>query len=129
MEKRKCRYCKKEYSIEEFEIANIIKGKEYRRWKCKECYNIQKNKRRNEIKKWFIDFKKTLKCEECEEDDFRVLDFHHKNREEKDFMIGDVIKRGYSEKTIMKEVEKCKVLCCKCHRILHWEEKENLERR
>jgi hypothetical protein len=122
MEKRECRYCKKEYPIECFETANILKGKRYRRWKCRECKMEQQKKRRKDIREWFCEIKKTLKCEQCGEDDFRVLDFHHEGNEKKEFSMGDAIGRGYSKDKILSEIKKCKVLCCKCHRILHWEE-------
>ncbi len=44
-------------------------------------------------------------------------DFHHLNGEEKDYAMASL--RMYSEKTMMKEVEKCAVLCSNCHRKLH----------
>lgn len=119
---RVCKYCETRRPIEKFEIANVIKGKRYRRWKCQKCYQETKNVRRRKIKNWLDDFKKKLSCKTCGENDFRVLDFHHDD-DNKDFNIGDAIRHGLSVDTIRKEIEKCEVLCCKCHRILHWEKR------
>ncbi len=118
---RVCKYCGTRCPIEKFELANIIKGKEYRRWKCQKCYQETKNVRRRKIAAWLQDFKKELSCQECGEDDFRVLDFHHTR--DKDREISNSIRVGWSKKRILEEMKKCEVLCCKCHRILHWEER------
>ena len=40
-----CKYCGVSKNINEFEIANIIKGKTYRRNKCGECKNKSQRKR------------------------------------------------------------------------------------
>jgi len=119
---RICKYCNTRCPIKKFEIANIVKGKEYRRWKCQKCYQETKNIRRRKIRIWLNEFKKELICKKCGEDDFRVLDFHH-NKGEKDFTIADASRRGMSIDKIKKEISKCETLCCKCHRILHWEER------
>ena len=76
--------------------------------------------RRTKIREWLFSFKRTKKCIKCGEDDFRVLDFHHLE-EDKEMNIGDAIRLGYSIKKIEIEIQKCEILCCKCHRILHWE--------
>lgn len=118
---RVCKYCGTRCPIEKFELANVIKGKEYRRWKCQKCYQETKNVRRRKIAAWLKDYKKELSCQKCGEDDFRVLDFHHIR--DKDREISNSIQVGWSKKRILEEMKKCEVLCCKCHRILHWEEK------
>lgn len=53
-----------------------------------------------------------------------ALEFHHRNPSEKEFSIGVIMNRkGYLNveqlKKLMKEVDKCKVLCCNCHKELH----------
>ena len=114
MEKRTCKYCGQKQDIDEFEIANVVRGVAYRRWKCNSCYIGRKSERRREIKKWLDDFKKTLKCNNC-----LCLDFHHRDNNKK-FNIGDATKSGYSKETIKTEIDKCDVLCANCHRILHY---------
>lgn len=50
-----------------------------------------------------------------------AFDFHHKNPLEKD----DTIKNLWGKKweVILKEVEKCILLCSNCHRETHWKER------
>ncbi len=82
-----------------------------------------KKKRRKAISEWFSDFKQTLSCAHCGNDDFRTLEFHHKNPDEKDFNLGDAKHHGLSKDRIMREAKKCDVLCANCHRIHHYEER------
>jgi predicted HNH restriction endonuclease len=51
-----------------------------------------------------------------------VLDFHHIDKETKEFTIG-AIKKGSKEK-ILKEIDKCVCLCANCHREFHHLERE-----
>lgn len=122
--KRTCKYCGKTQPIKRFEIANVIKGKEYRRWKCRKCYRETKRKREATIRAWVIDLKSELICKKCGEDDFRVLDFHHTR--DKEIEIPNAVHKGWGKERILKEMQKCDVLCCKCHRIHHWEEKHGV---
>ena len=121
METKVCRYCKEEKLISEFGIANITNGIQYRRQKCKICKQKTAKARLYKIKLWIIEIKKTKECIICGEHDFRVLDFHHV-RGEKKFEIGEAMRSGSSKKRILKEIKKCDVLCCKCHRISHWKQ-------
>lgn len=50
-----------------------------------------------------------------------VYDFHHVNRDEKEFTIGENMLVG--EKRFWDEINKCVLLCSNCHRIVHKEEK------
>jgi hypothetical protein len=34
--------------------------------------------------------------------------------------------RGYSQKLVLEEMEKCDVLCANCHKKIHWELSKNL---
>lgn len=62
---------------------------------------------------------------DCGLDDFRVLDFHHRNPLEKSFEISTKATGGWGIKTLLKEIEKCDVLCANCHRIHTYEERNN----
>jgi hypothetical protein len=107
---------------------------------CKECkreidrisYKENKNNRRNKVRKlanenivkvrtFFIEYKKTKKCEICGESKWYVLDFHH--TKEKKYEIADLVKRGYSLKTLIEELNKCIPVCANCHREIHYNEK------
>jgi len=60
------------------------------------------------------------KCVQCGEDDFRVLDINHKNREEKNIPK----KRNYSWEFRVKDwlsnMNNLELLCANCHRKHTW---------
>lgn len=113
-----CRYCKKNLPEGYFEIALTTPTKVYRRRKCKRCKQNTQNKRRSKTAEWLQNYKKALSCNRCKIKDHRVLDFHHKNSDEKDFNIANGL--TFSIDAIKKEIEKCEVLCSNCHRIEHY---------
>lgn len=79
-------------------------------------------KRRSEVREWLQGYKKTLKCNRCEEDHPATLDFHHEDGSRKEYPVSELISRGWSKKRIQEEIEKCEVLCANCHRKHHAEE-------
>lgn len=121
MEMRVCKICKCEKPLDKFANAGIINGVEYKRHLCVPCYSISKKPRRQRIKEEFIEWKKTLKCSKCGNDDHRVLEFHHRNPTEKEYTIANIIDRGYGVEKMENEISKCDVLCANCHRIVHYE--------
>jgi hypothetical protein len=86
-----------------------------RRWK-------RRRERELAIRDWFRRYKSELYCVECGEKHPACLQFHHRDRKEKSFTISDAVLRGTSIKTIIKEIEKCDVLCVNCHAKRHWQE-------
>lgn len=88
----------------------------------KEKYLLKSNKNRLKFAQWFDDFKKTLKCKICAEDRFWVLDFHHRDSSTKDYNISTLRQWGSKEK-LLRELEKCDVLCSNCHRDYHYHNK------
>lgn len=69
------------------------------------------------------EYKKTLKCAKCSENRFYLLDFHHKDPNQKEYTIS---KRTNTKlETLMPEIEKCVVLCSNCHREYHYLNKIN----
>jgi hypothetical protein len=54
-------------------------------------------------------------CEMCGEGDPVVLEFHHANAD-KEQTVSHLARLGYLWQTIVKEIEKCAVLCANCHR-------------
>jgi hypothetical protein len=91
----------------------------------KKAQSETKKRIRKERRDWFQELKKKLKCERCGIDDFRVLDFHHLDPNEKDLEVSNMVRLRWSKKKILAEIAKCQCLCANCHRIVHWEEKDN----
>ena len=89
---------------------------------CKKCSAIIVNETRKKLKRWAIDYKGG-KCYDCGlvEDCIDIYDFHHRESIEKEFAVG----RSYKSKVkIIKEIDKCDLLCANCHRRRHAREYE-----
>jgi hypothetical protein len=132
METKVCTTCKIEKPIEQFLWKNKEKG--IRHYPCSECYKeirkksyeknkeyyLNKNRKRKETNNdWYNEFKKGKKCHFCDESEPVCLDFHHLDGTTKEYNIGSMGYSTYSIDTIMKEVEKCVILCSNCHRKVH----------
>jgi hypothetical protein len=133
---KKCSKCKKVKPLTDFALNRAKNdGRDYNCLVCHREYTAQhyaNNKkyykqktytRRDVLTQWLRDYRSKLKCEQCGEDHPACLDFHHKDRKTKEDSLYNAARRGWSIKRLLKEIEKCKVLCCKCHRILHYEER------
>lgn len=127
-----CTKCKVEKPIDSFSWKSIATQK--RASECKDCHVVMRktyyenNKpkekkrikaRKEEIKTFFRELKKTLSCEICSESTPICLDFHHNDSSEKDFNVSQASFNGLSRDTIRKEIDKCTVLCANCHRKRH----------
>ena len=86
--------------------------------KNKERRNFKLAEKRQERREVFYNYKKTLKCEYCGFSHPAALDFHHRNPKEKEFAIANQVPYKPLE-FILKEIEKCVVLCSNYHRIEH----------
>jgi hypothetical protein len=101
---------------------------------CKECNNANiktyytnnqqkfidyKNKRRAKLKN--IIQERKLQCSVCGENHPATLDFHHRNPNDKDDSIAHLIHRGVSINRLLKEIDKCDILCSNCHRKKHYD--------
>lgn len=78
-------------------------------------YQAQK-RHRVKIRKLLLEFLSTQRCAVCKESDPIVLDFDHKRRDTKFKPISLMMSGHYSWKSLMKEIEKCQILCANCHR-------------
>lgn len=116
---RVCKCCKENKIIEEFRVAN--KGRQnYYRWICFSCEKIVLNERKNNYREEYLNYKKTLSCNRCGNNDYRVLQFHHTDSN-KEFNVSEKIgQRKLS--SLMNEISKCEVLCANCHFIEHYRE-------
>ena len=90
------------------------------RGRKREHYNRLARECRARKKQW-IDSQK-VQCVRCGETHIACLDFHHRNPDEKDFLVSIAVSK-YPLDRIKEEVAKCDVLCANCHRKLHYEEK------
>jgi hypothetical protein len=133
---RKCTRCGEVKPIEDFFVRN--KERATYNVYCKACnreyhkghyranktdYCDKANKRKIEFAKWWRVFKGTLKCQVCGESHIACLDFHHRNPKEKDANVSRIIRGEWSRARVLKEIEKCDILCSNCHRKLHFEDR------
>lgn len=128
-----CSRCKQTKSIEEF--GNRKASKDGKDSKCKECAReYHKNlyhtgtKRKQQIRKNNDAAKRRLiikkdeyltdcgGCCDCGITDVRVLTFDHVN-DDKEFGVAQGIQNAYSWERILREMEKCEVVCANCHMI------------
>lgn len=115
-----CSKCGIEKPISEYHKNGFnSKGEQKYRGYCKTCANKRETERYWE-KREFIDSQRH-QCAKCGETRSHILDFHHKNPEEKEFTIGR-LKKG-SKEVIQKEINKCVCLCANCHRDFHYLER------
>ena len=120
---RTCRHCNQSKRLSEFANAGRSNGVQYRRWLCVKCYSKRKYEVRINNRKKLDEYRGGLKCQQCGIDDHRVMEFHHRDPSKKDNSISSML--THSWKRIVREIEKCDVLCANCHRILHYEERES----
>jgi len=146
---KKCAKCKIEKNLYEF-TKNKSQSDGMQRY-CKKCKKVsdkkwidenpsiwkEGNKNKNEkIKIILSKIRLSLgsKCKKCSETREHLLDFHHKDKNEKEAVIGDILSyNGFGENALKKaynEASKCILLCSNCHRDFHFLERNkniNLE--
>ena len=105
-----CKTCHKEYNKKHYSDNKNV---------YKQSAKLSRDKR----KKWWLDKKSNLKCSVCDENHPATLDFHHTDPLVKDGDLSKMIGNGVKLENILKEIEKCVVLCANCHRKLHYNER------
>lgn len=79
-------------------------------------------KAREATRRFAREYKVERGCLDCGINDFRVLDFDHRDGSQKRFDISRAISsRMFSLTRIKEEIEKCDVRCANCHRIKTFE--------
>lgn len=71
---------------------------------------------------WLYRYLATAACVDCGEDDLVVLEFDHVTGEKQE-AVTNLAWGGYGIETIKREISRCEVRCCNCHRL------KTLERR
>lgn len=129
-----CAGCSQEKTTDEFSVktgsktgyqrlcklcnsANV--SKYYRQNKYKDKYSNKARKYKTKVIDIIRGIKLQYKCCVCKEDEPVCLDFHHLNKEEKDFEISMLI-AGKNLEYLATELCKCVVICSNCHRKVHY---------
>ena len=131
MKMKLCSKCGEEKPLTSFNWK--LKSKKIRQSACKECSRAEgkSHYRHNKVRvieqtisrkraynKVLLEWKCSLFCVECNENDSSCIDFHHPNPEEKEQTVSSLISSGSLTKA-KKEIAKCVVLCSNCHRKHH----------
>lgn len=86
---------------------------------CLPCYYAARNEqvkiRRRRIHAAVRQYLEAHPCVDCGEKDPVVLQFDHRDPEEKHHAVSDMVSRGRSQKAIFAEIAKCDVRCANCH--------------
>ena len=54
-----------------------------------------------------------------------ILEFHHRNKEDKIDTIGELIYKGVQHRIFFEELAKCDPICAECHDKIHPRERKN----
>ena len=127
-----CTICKKKKPLSEFnknksrkdglnnlcKICSQQRSKLYYQENRKSHLKVIKNNKAKRVKgniELLLEYLKQHSCIDCGNDDIRVLEFDHLSDKFKN--VCKLVQDGYSWKTVQKEIAKCEVVCCNCHRI------------
>lgn len=85
---------------------------------CRACLKAQYSERHFAFKQKCVDYKGG-KCQVCGYNRcLGAMDFHHLDPSQKDFALASRKNRGDWD-TVQKELDKCILVCCRCHREIH----------
>lgn len=131
MEEKFCKGCNK-YR----DVANFSKKGKWLQSKCKSCQNEyhkkhykdnikgykdrakKRNKVQMELIRKFIQDQKDKPCQDCKKDwPYYVMDFDHREGEEKLHNVSQMASEKLSLEAVKKEISKCDIVCSNCHRI------------
>ena len=82
----------------------------------KQVYADKSKESRDKAHEYVYQHIKKHPCLVCGETDPIVLEFDHRNPDEKSFDICSGIQRRMSVRRLQSEIDKCDVLCSNCHR-------------
>jgi hypothetical protein len=122
-----CCKCKIRRLVEEFNFRNRLKGIRHRY--CRDCGKkftqdhykrnkqqyIERSMRATVRRREYLRQVKSCPCADCGvQYPFYVMDFDHREGEEKSFEMNHV--NYVTMRAIKREIEKCDVVCANCHR-------------
>ena len=113
-----CTTCKTAKPFEGFAVDK--RRQDGRNPQCRQCqYDVKKIKRANNkakaVKYCGGKCKRCSIISEC----LDIYDFHHRDPTEKEFSMNYLVNTDWD--TMVKELDKCDLLCSNCHKITHWE--------
>lgn len=122
-----CRHCGETKPLEDFAKGKTSDGRIAR---CKSCVNARVRERRQNGEMPSVALKhhmmmvykriKGCRCEECGKIfEPEELEFHHRDPNEKQYEVGDLINGDRSIDLITREAEKCMLVDKRCHQRLH----------
>jgi hypothetical protein len=79
----------------------------------KKVYFLKNRTKKEKLRQLSRLIRGAMGCQVCQNRDWRVLDFHHRNRKGKKANVSDLCNSGWA--TFFREVAKCIVLCRNCH--------------
>jgi hypothetical protein len=85
------------------------------RKKTNQKYTDSKNKNSKQVK-FIREFLQNNQCIDCKTSDADILEFDHV-RGQKTYNVSTLVGSRYSVTRIKEEIDKCDIVCCKCHRI------------
>ena len=91
--------------------------------KCKLCSNKRMTQLRRERFDKVSAYKAEKGCAICGDKRAWVLDLHHRDSDDKDRGISQMIAKNITWDKIQAEMDKCDVLCANCHRDYHYQHK------
>ena len=116
-EKKICSICHQELPISEFYHSGKTKlGKQRIASVCKQCSKEREIKRYNKQCEELSKLK--TKCVKCGIEKKYLLEFHHRDPNEKEFTIAHWRKRSFA--CLLEEANKCDILCKNCHAEFHY---------
>lgn len=103
-------------------IINNTKWANKNKDRVKQYKAKYKSKNKTLARELVQNIKTENKCKYCKESRFYCLDFHHKTPAKKKDTVSNLVRQGYSIKTILAEIKKCDIICSNCHRKQHCNE-------
>ena len=114
---KKCSTCGKEFELSNFYKSGRTSLGEIRySCECKQCRKSREAKRYYETKEDVLSYKKP--CVHCGIDKHYLIEFHHRNPNEKEFVVAHWRKK--SREQYLNEISKCDPLCKNCHEEFHY---------
>lgn len=71
--------------------------------------------KKQEYKRKLAELKEKAGCTDCGVKNHIILDFDHLR--DKKYNISRMVHDGFSWRAILKEIDKCEIVCANCHRI------------